>query len=310
MSKVEVWRGGVAPWECDQMGHLNVRFHLERAANGLVGLAAALGMPGAFAAGAAATLTPVEQHVRFLREAVSTSSLHMTGGVLSIGEDEAELLQVLHHSGSGEPATAYTTRVAHTTADGRRFPWGSATRARAEALRTERPRYAAVRGATTGPAGSADLTRAQAMGLELAGLTAVFPRDCDALGRLTVEGVISRIADGVSGMVDSLRGALADAPPGSVPEMSRIGGAVVEYRALYHAWPRAGDRVAVWAGLAGFDARTRRMVYWLLDPETGRTWATAELVSMSFDLEARKGLVLPPSAAAKMQAAVIPGLTV
>ena len=28
MAEVEVWRGGVASWECDQMGHLNVGFYV------------------------------------------------------------------------------------------------------------------------------------------------------------------------------------------------------------------------------------------------------------------------------------------
>ena len=33
---VEVWRGGVNTWECDEMGHLNVRFYVARAMEGLV----------------------------------------------------------------------------------------------------------------------------------------------------------------------------------------------------------------------------------------------------------------------------------
>lgn len=40
---VEVWRGGVASWECDQMGHLNVAFYVAKSMEGLVGLAAELG---------------------------------------------------------------------------------------------------------------------------------------------------------------------------------------------------------------------------------------------------------------------------
>ena len=45
---MEVWRGGVNTWECDEMGHMNVRFYVANAMEGLVGLAAALGMPEAF----------------------------------------------------------------------------------------------------------------------------------------------------------------------------------------------------------------------------------------------------------------------
>src|SRR2546421_309752 len=66
---VEVWRGSVAMWECDAMGHLNVGFYVAKSVEGLAALAAELGMPGAFAADARATLIVREQHIRFLREA-------------------------------------------------------------------------------------------------------------------------------------------------------------------------------------------------------------------------------------------------
>ena len=40
---LEVWRGGVNTWECDEMGHMNVRFYVSRFIEGLAGLALRLG---------------------------------------------------------------------------------------------------------------------------------------------------------------------------------------------------------------------------------------------------------------------------
>lgn len=51
------------------MGHLNVGFYVAKSMEALAGLAAELGMPGAFAANAEATLVVREQHIRFIREA-------------------------------------------------------------------------------------------------------------------------------------------------------------------------------------------------------------------------------------------------
>ncbi|MEI9891118.1 MAG: hypothetical protein WDN45_11635 [Caulobacteraceae bacterium] len=31
MGGTEIWRGGVTPWQCDEMGHMNVRFYLAAA---------------------------------------------------------------------------------------------------------------------------------------------------------------------------------------------------------------------------------------------------------------------------------------
>ena len=121
---VEIWRGGVNTWECDEMGHMNVRFYVTKAVEGLVGLAAALGLPHAFTAHAGSTLMVREQHIRFLREAQAGAALHMTGGVLEMGEAEARLLMLLWHSDSGALAASFQTVVAHVTpAEGRPFPW-------------------------------------------------------------------------------------------------------------------------------------------------------------------------------------------
>jgi acyl-CoA thioester hydrolase len=55
-ARVEVWRGGVNTWDCDEMGHMNVRHYVSRAMEGLAGLAEALCMPQAFCTTASATL--------------------------------------------------------------------------------------------------------------------------------------------------------------------------------------------------------------------------------------------------------------
>ena len=87
----EIWRGGVNTWECDEMGHMNVRFYLTKATEGLAGLAAELGMAHAFAPHAEATLLVTDHHVRFLKENHAGAALYMTGAVLSMGEVDAWL---------------------------------------------------------------------------------------------------------------------------------------------------------------------------------------------------------------------------
>ena len=164
---VEIWRGGVNTWECDEMGHMNVRFYVTRAMEGLVGLAAALGMPKAFAPDAGASLLLREQHIRFLREARPGGLLHMRGAVIEMGETDAQVLQVLYHSDTGEPAASFVSRVGHVTAlGGRPFAWPRQARERAERLTVAIPTYAAPRGVDLGPFESrASLDRSAALGL-------------------------------------------------------------------------------------------------------------------------------------------------
>ncbi|MCR5878263.1 thioesterase family protein [Phenylobacterium sp. J367] len=300
---VEVWRGSVATWECDAMGHLNVGFYVAKSMEGLIGLAAELGMPQAFAAHAAATLIVREQHIRFIKEARPGAPLHMMGGVVEMGEDEARLVLLLKHH-TGEVAASFQTVVAHATArTGAAFPWPTRVRARAEVLRMAVPPGAAPKSIGLEPVESqASLARADELGLKRTALGAIRAADCDVFGRMRTEQMMARISDGIPHFFGGQR-------PGAADSGAKVGGAALEYRLIHFDWPRAGDRLELRSGPAGGDARFRRLVHWLLDPDTGRPWGSAEAIAVSFDLETRKIITLSDEALAAANAAATPGLS-
>lgn len=293
---VEIWRGGVNTWDCDEMGHMNVRHYVVRAMEGLIGMAAELGLAGAFSPHANATLLVREHHIRFLREAHAGAPLHMLGGVIEIGESDARLLQLLVHSGTGELAATFQTTVVHATPrEGYVFPWSQAVRERAQALKVEVPEKAQARSLTLSPfEPTASLARAEQLDLSRIGLGGLLPSDCDVYGRMRAEQFIGRVSDGIGAFIHPFRDVVVEH---AEPKPQRMGGAVLEYRIAYLAWPCAGDRVDIRSGLLGTDARTMRVVHWMLDPATGQPWGTSEAVAITFDLEARK--VVPVSDAAR-----------
>lgn len=303
---VEVWSGGVNTWECDEMGHMNVRFWVAKAQEGLAGLAAQLGMPRAFAADGEATLVVREQHIRFLREAKAGAGLYMTGGVVELGESHARLLLVIRHP-SGEPAATFQMLVEHATAkELRPFPWSARIRERAEGMRVEVPAFAAARRIDLTPVeATASLPRALELNLQRIGLGVIGPADCDVHGRMRPEIFIGRVSDGVARLFGETRPG-PEAAEGEAP--ARIGGAVLEYRVLHLAWPEAGDGVELRSGFSGCDARTRRVIHWMLDPQTGQAWGSAEAVVISFDLDKRKVVDISPEAQAAFLAKCAPGL--
>lgn len=123
---------------------------------------------------------------------------------------------------------------------------------------------------------------------------------------MRAEQFIGRVSDGVPGLLGPVRKAVAEAAPERPP---RIGGAVLEYRLLYLDWPRAGDLVELRSGLASVEAKTQRMVHWLLDPLSGRPWGVSEAVAVNFDLDTRKVVPISEAAAARLKERVTPGLT-
>jgi acyl-CoA thioester hydrolase len=299
---LEVWRGSVNTWECDAMGHLNVRFYVARAVEGLVGLAGALGMDGAFHAGADATLLIREQHIRFLREARPGAALHMLAGVISIDGDQARILQLLIQSLTGELAATFQTVITHVTSrEGRAFPWSTRTLARAEALMMAVPTQAAPRSVSLAPvACAANLAEAERMGLVRLGSGAFGAADVDSFGRMRPEVFIGRVSDGVP----RLREVVGD--PGAEP--AHVGGAVVEYRLIHLDWPRAGDRFEIRSGLAGIIGDAQRIVHWMLDPASGRAWGSAEAIAVRLDLQARRMIRMDDTARSLALAAIVPGL--
>jgi acyl-CoA thioester hydrolase len=302
---VEVWRGGVNTWECDEMGHMNVRFYVARAMEGLVGLAARLGMPKAFSPGAGATLLVREQHIRFLREARPGAPLHMRAWVTEMGESRARLLQVLFHSAGGEPAATVHSLVSHVTpGDAQPFAWSRQTLERAAALTAPTPDYAAPRSVDLAPFESqASLARADALGLATIAAGALGPQDCDTFGRMRPEQLIGRISDGIPALLGQSRNLVAETSDGPV------GGAVLEYRLVHLDWPRAGDQLVVRSGLASVDHRIQRVLHWMLDPQTGKAWGVAEAIAVSFDLKTRKMFSISPELQAAIRANAVAGLT-
>ena len=299
---IEVWRGSVAAWECDSMGHLNIGFYVTKAMEALVGLAAELGMPGAFAPHAEATLVMREQHIRFQREAHVGARLHIEAGVLEITEDEARLLFLMRHD-SGEIAATFQMLVAHATArDGRPFPWPAWARERARRLAIAVPEKAGPRSIPLGPVESqGDLPRALELGLKRTGLGAILPQECDPFGRMRAETLMARISNCVAHLMSDVLKTV----PGE-----RVGGVALEYRLVFLAWPRLGDRFEIRSGFSGAEPRLRRLVHWFLDPASGRPWAATEGVVAAFDLETRRMIVLGEKDLVPWIPLVTPGLSI
>ncbi len=297
-----IWRGGVNTWDCDEMGHMNVRVYVARALEGLAGIALHLGQPCAFAPSATATLIVREHRIRFHREARAGAALHMTGGVVEMGETDALLLQLLTHSETGEPCASFVTRVAHATPfDGRSFPWSPRAREAARRLDVEVPAFAAARSLIDVADPLADPRRAD--DLACIGQGAVGPDACDVFGRMSADRFMGRISDGTGAMMAPLRRALAEAAG-----VQRLGGVALEYRLTYGDLPRAGDHVELRSGLATLEAKVARIVHWLMDPVSGRAYATAQAVGANFDIDARKIVTVPTDLLAALQDRVTPGL--
>lgn len=299
-----LYQGSVNQWECDDGGHLNIRFHFERAFVGLAHMARALELPRAFKEGAGSTLLAHEVHARFIKEARPGAPLVMHGGVVDIGESDATLcFDMRHHDGA--PGTAFTFKVRHVETRGlRSFPWSDRTKAAAKRLKCKLPDHAKSRSINTDAApADASIANAAALGAKRIGGAIVYPDQCDALGRLRGEHFPGRISDSVPNLLTAWRQAAAS--DGVHPA-----GAVVEARLVIRKFPRAGELIEVHSGIAEVGEKTLRIVHWILDPETGAAWASMEAVALTFDVATRKTITPSAEARERVSKLVVSGLSV
>jgi acyl-CoA thioester hydrolase len=143
------------------------------------------------------------------------------------------------------------------------------------------------------------------LGLSRIGLGGLLPSDCDVFGRMRTEQFIGRVSDGIGTFIHPFRDLVVEH---AEQKPQRMGGAVLEYRIVHLAWPRAGDRIEIRSGLLGTDARTMRVVHWMLDPATGEPWGTSEAVAITFDLDARKVVPVTDAARTALAAHEVSGL--
>lgn len=297
---IPLWSGIPNTWDCDEMGHMNVRVYVEKAMEGLGTLAGAIGMPHAFHANAPSTLLPAEHHIRYIREAHAGHPLSMTGCVLNWDETSALIYQDMRHA-DGAPAAAFRTRIKHVDANtGKPFPWSTRSRAQLEALTETPPNDTQPRGldpdVTPIPSSMATMAQVQKSGAPEIGRGLVLPKECDIFGRFWAPWFMGRISDSVPNLLYDWRHKVA-ASNGDV----RSGGAVVEYRLIYRKWPRAGDRFVIHTSLADVQEKTHSLSHWVMNPDTGAAYTTCQAVALTFDLDTRKVIATPAEQIAELE---------
>lgn len=293
---MEVWRGGVNAWECDEMGHMNTRFYVARCMEGLSVLFAFAGLPGLFAPGATATAQVDEMHIRFHREAQAATPLYMTAGFSALGESNAEIVALLRHDAGGALAATFRIALHACTPAGDSIVWPAPFAERAAALAMEVPPEAQPRSVRSGAAPS--LGRSALDAHRRIALGSVAMSDCDAFGRMVPQKFMGAVADGIRGLTAPLREIVARHAE-TVPE--RFGGAVLESRIVLVGRPRAGDCFEVRSAFTGADARTFSLEHWMVDPAGGEVWGYMESVAIVFDLDRRKIVGITEAATAALR---------
>ncbi len=302
-----LWRGVANAWECDELGHLNVRFYLAKAAEAVGGLAQLIHMPDAFTRKPYATLVAREITVRFLAEARPGAPLVIRGGVLDHDATGLTAALIMDHPAQNIPAASFTVRLEHfSPAFQRTFPWSSRTLEALEGLTIQQPPDCNTRSIDLGEANTnATLAEADRLGLVHTGQGLINANEVDALGHMRAEFAFGKVSDSVIHFEAAFPDHWQALREGGEIEVS---GAVLEARIHMRRWPRAGEGYVMRSGVKAVNDKVRTLVHWVIDPATGKNLWSMEAVACLMDLNARKMKRASEAEVATLAAQIVPGL--
>ncbi len=301
---IEVYRGNVNTWECDEMGHMNVRFYVAKCEEAIAILLAELGLPPAELKRQRLRALAMDYHVRFLAELHAGAGVYACGTVLEAEEKRLRLFIDLRHGISHVPAASFNVVIEVQDDTDEIIAWPDKVLEEAAVHEiAELPAFAVPRSLSLGPS-AADGTRAasEELGLHQINLGVVSRDQCDVTGEMKAEWFMGRVSDGIGNLIRTFN-------PARGQKDSNVGGAALEYRVIIRKRPRPGDILAVRSGLAEVGEKTIRMCHWMIDMVSGEAVATMEAAAASFDIKERKIIPNDAERRAHMEPHIVKGLT-
>lgn len=269
--------------QIDHLGHMNVRYYAVNASRGTRVIMDELG--------SAARRDAVDDvYTRHHREQLVGTPLEVASAVLAADADEIRLHHELRASDSGTLAATFIHGV--RARDGRgnrdRFPPEVVTEARARMVAP--PDYASAR--TISPEAdpldvAPTLDTVVERGLAMRKARLVAADECHDDGSYRTD-----LAPLLTWGGEPLEGGAGDVPH-DTGEGELMGWASMETRLVVNAWPRLGDRIQSFgAPIQVLDKVTHR-IQWAFDLDSGTLLNAFEVVSMAFDIRARRPMRIP-----------------
>jgi acyl-CoA thioester hydrolase len=303
----------VQPEEIDSLGHLNVRFYLERVGRAEQAMLAALGLTQETLKTTGTTMRPVDTYSQFRREQFEGAELAVLGGVLDTEPSRIRSYFEVRNPARDEIAAVFviTSELTdRTTRVPRELP--AALRQANEQYGVLLPEYARPRSLSLDPPRTdvrladllARIPEASEFGMTGRRQAEILAEDCDA------DGVLR---DDVELMFLMFRREAESRDPKQfgppvlrTDEGHRFGWAMMETRNIELARPRAGDTVIFLGADVAIADKSRQSRRWSFVRDTGQLLGIHDTVGIAIDLDARKAIPIPRSIRAEMEAAYLP----
>lgn len=278
------WAGECSAWECDELGHMNMRHYVHKTDEARRGLIIKLGLPRAFHPGVASTVRCRDFHIKYQGEARPGNPLRLDSAIVELGESTAQLCHIMTHR-DGRIAATMVETVEHVyLPEDKVFPWPKRVREIAPQFTTELPAPAKARNID----GEAAFTGMSLPELETAGVAVI---GAGVFGASELDITNSVTIGSLFGRTTSTIAWFREGWPEFEDPAYQAGGmsaALLEMRAVIHRYPGRGDAYAYLPALTSANPYTRQFVHNIVDPVSGESWCSMQASGCKFDLNTRK----------------------
>ena len=260
-------QGYVNPWECDDMGHMNVQFYFVHLHAARVHLAhsSGIGIENLFVS---------DMLVNFWDELPGSASLQINSAIVESDGDKLKVAHILSDPYNSHPATTF-------------YETWTGTTGQSDTSLDEKGRMFFGIDRTGFDIPDIDLKASQDSEMTVGTRSLVLPSECDENGSLLTRFLVSRLSDGAGFQWRNIAGQDMRA---MVAE--RRGGAVVSYRMKFQRRAQAGDPLESRVGVLKIGGSSYVLGNLMFNTKTGKLIASAETTLVHFDLEARRAIPL------------------
>ncbi len=299
------YSGEAVNWECDELGHLNMRHYMTKVHQARQFFFIHLGLENSFRTDADSTVRVREFTIRYLKESRPGARLSIHTGLLSLSGSKAELVHIMTHF-DGTISAAITETVDHIyLRTGQAFNWPTRVRAATKKWRAERPVSTRPRGLPSEDLAPLAPSKRDLENLGAAHIGAgVFqPYELDIFSCVTAQALLGRVTESVGNFY-----ALWPEIHDGLYSGGTTSGALLELRCHIHHHATAGEALELYSAIQSANPYTRQAAHHIVSPVTGQSWASLSASACLFDLEARKLLKTPHEQVEALNALAIPEL--
>lgn len=279
-----VWAGDCSAWECDELGHLNMSFYLDKFEQARMGLFVRLGLVEAFRPDAYSTVRSRDIHIKYLAEARPGAPLRIESAIIALFETTAEVGHVMYHR-DGRMAASLREIVEHVyIPEDKKFSWPSRLKQKAADHTDQLPAPARARNLSVNwDLPSPTNSELDALGAVDVGGGIFLPTHTMPAGHVPFSKIFRRITTTLGWFSGGW-------PEFADPDYMAGGGSavVLEIRVHMPSLLRAGDLYHMRPAVVAADPYTRLIMHNILNTVTGDCVVAGYAAGGLFNLNTRK----------------------